>query len=272
MISGCILSGARGAKALGPRFYFYQVRPVFFLVLDTNEPNMSRLQICSVVVLSLVLASTSGSQETKPGLEEIKGVVIDVNPKLDRIVVHYEPTPGDNQYFYVRPKEQKTKLFIGDKEAAIGEFKDKDVVVLTLDTKAKMIVEMRLFKAGATKGGGVKGTPLFVGPKGLVIQAFSLEATDAKDAEKKGPSKTFLVALKRGVPYLISLSSKKFDPYLRVESFKGEPIASDHKTGGPGKAQIVFEPKEDVMVRLVATSFDGAGTGTAVVSVREQKK
>lgn len=195
--------------------------------------------------------------------------MIAVEPRQDKIVVHYEPTPGDNHYYHVRPKEGKTKLFIGEKEAVITDFKEKDIVVLGID-KAKTIVELRLFKAGATKSDKTEAIALFLS-KGVAARGIGLAASDPKDKEKKGPSETFTVSLKAGTSYLITLSSKKFDPFLRVENLKGELIASDHDSGGAGKSQLVYEPKEDMTVRLIATSFDGAGVGAGVVSVREKK-
>jgi hypothetical protein len=80
--------------------------------------------------------------------------------------------------------------------------------------------------------------------------------------------KVFQVQLQPPKTYVITLDSDDFDPYLRVESPTGQPLAEDDDSGGDLNAKIVFRPQQPGLYRIIATSFDGF-TGGFRLKVQE---
>jgi hypothetical protein len=61
--------------------------------------------------------------------------------------------------------------------------------------------------------------------------------------------------------YLISLESKAFLPYLRLESSRGQHLKFTADVVRPGAAHILFEAPRDDTYRVVVTSVNGGATG-----------
>jgi len=75
------------------------------------------------------------------------------------------------------------------------------------------------------------------------------------------PCKIFTYPMKVGQSYVIDLEAISFDPYLRLESPNGAPIAADDDSGEGSSSQISYTPQRDGLYRLIATSYATIGTG-----------
>jgi tetratricopeptide (TPR) repeat protein len=77
--------------------------------------------------------------------------------------------------------------------------------------------------------------------------------------------------LQAGKAYAFDLTSKAFDPLLRLEDAKGTQLAenNDIEPGVDRNSRIVFTPERGGNYRLVATAFGGRGTGAYTLVIRE---
>lgn len=98
-----------------------------------------------------------------------------------------------------------------------------------------------------------------------------LSPKDAPDPTVKGavrPMKVHLMQLQAGKDYLISLNSKAFDAYLRLENPFGKTVAEDDDSGGDLNARIVYRCTQTGIHRIIATTFNGQ-TGPYQLIVQE---
>jgi tetratricopeptide (TPR) repeat protein/serine/threonine protein kinase len=79
------------------------------------------------------------------------------------------------------------------------------------------------------------------------------------------------VQLQAGKSYAFDLKSTAFDPFLRLDDAQGRKLAEndDIEPGVILNSRIVFSPKVSGTYRLVASSFQGQGTGTYTLLIRE---
>jgi tetratricopeptide (TPR) repeat protein len=77
--------------------------------------------------------------------------------------------------------------------------------------------------------------------------------------------------LRAGQTYIFELESTAFDPFLRLEDAKGKQLAEndDIEPGVNKNSRIIVIPKESGTYRLVATAFQGRGTGAYTLVIRE---
>jgi serine/threonine protein kinase len=87
------------------------------------------------------------------------------------------------------------------------------------------------------------------------------------DKEKNQVHAWKLVA---GRTYVIDLESDAFDAFLRLEDPAGKLLAENDDISPTNQnSRLVFTPKADGSYRIVATSFQEAGTGPYTLRVRE---
>src|SRR5262249_11053240 len=195
------------------------------------------LRVVSGLIVAGLAISLAGPAAAGGKIQKINATVAFI--QKDKIVLHQEDRPGDNVYWHIKPKEDKVKLIVDDKEVEISAFKVKDKVVALRDPKANIFIEVRLVGAGGTKGKGkgkdkTASTELTFGTDGTVLKTSKPDASDAKDPVKKAPSKIFTVKVKAGFPYQFDVSSTKFEPYIRLESADGKMLAGEGgKTNQP---------------------------------------
>jgi hypothetical protein len=73
-----------------------------------------------------------------------------------------------------------------------------------------------------------------------------------------------------GRTYVIDLESAAFDAFLRLEDAAGKLLAENDDISPTNQnSRLVFTPKTDGSYRIVATSFQEAGTGPYTLRVRE---
>ena len=73
-----------------------------------------------------------------------------------------------------------------------------------------------------------------------------------------------------GKTYMIDMSSAQFDTYLRLEDDKGKVLAENDNISPENlNSRIIFTCKQDGSYRIVATSFQQAGRGAYVLTIRE---
>ena len=94
-----------------------------------------------------------------------------------------------------------------------------------------------------------------------------LAAGDAPDAVLGGPSKSHTVKLEKDRAYVIDLSSKDFDAFLRLLDAKGTELAADDDGGTGLDSRIAFLAPESGEYKVVVTSFDKK-PGKYVLKVR----
>jgi hypothetical protein len=83
-----------------------------------------------------------------------------------------------------------------------------------------------------------------------------LAASDPKDAKlKDSAAKRHKLKLQAGVTYVIDLTSKDFDAYLRLEDTDGQPLAEDDDGGGGTNARLFFIPRTTGEYTIVATAY-----------------
>jgi S1-C subfamily serine protease len=97
-------------------------------------------------------------------------------------------------------------------------------------------------------------TGLPLGPKGL-FKTSILSETDPLDPVMQSAAHFFNLIMKRGKTYLVTMKSKEFDPYVRLENMAGVNVKGED-SGGGGQSTLVFTPEQDGIYKLFATTFD----------------
>jgi hypothetical protein len=118
----------------------------------------------------------------------------------------------------------------------------------------------------ASAAPAVAQAPLEVG-KELKVEG-ELKKDDPPDAIRNGPSKVYVVRLKRGTSYTIEMMSGAFDAFLRLQDPKGKQLDEDDDGGGGLNSKIVFNCNADGNYRIVATAFNAGGMGKYTLLVR----
>ena len=112
-----------------------------------------------------------------------------------------------------------------------------------------------------------------VAPRGLKLAA-TLTAFDPLDMINyrgtKFRCKVFRIKMKGSQKYVIDLTSKQFDPLLRIEDARGKQLAFDDDSGGNLQARLNFTPPADGVFRVIATHFNG-GFGMFELAVRPEQ-
>jgi tetratricopeptide (TPR) repeat protein len=86
----------------------------------------------------------------------------------------------------------------------------------------------------------------------------------------KGKSQVHPWKMVAGRTYVIDLESAAFDAFLRLEDPTGKLLAENDDISPTNQnSRLVFTPKADGSYRVVATSFQEAGTGPYTLRVRE---
>jgi thiol-disulfide isomerase/thioredoxin len=125
---------------------------------------------------------------------------------------------------------------------------------------------MLLLPAFVAHGAGEKKT---TGGKGLKIEG-KLSADDPKDnVLKKSPHQVHEFKMGFGKIYIIDLSSKDFDSFLRLEGPDGKQVAiNDDANPGTLDSRIVYKAAKGGMHKIIVTSLDGK-PGTYVLTARK---
>lgn len=79
------------------------------------------------------------------------------------------------------------------------------------------------------------------------------------------------VKMAKGQVYEIELVSKDFDTYLRLRDAKGKEVAKDDDGGEGLTALLYYSPAQAGRFTIVATSFQGNGTGNYTLIIRHSK-
>ena len=96
-----------------------------------------------------------------------------------------------------------------------------------------------------------------------------LTANDPKDRIRVASvAKTFTFEMEKGRTYQIDLKSKDFDAYLRLENPAGTQVAFDDDSGGYPDARILYTALESGDFKIIATTFNGGGTGKFMLTIR----
>jgi hypothetical protein len=97
-----------------------------------------------------------------------------------------------------------------------------------------------------------------------------LSPQDPKDKDRKdSPHQVHRFTMQAGKTYIIFLSSRDFDCYLRLEDSKGKQLAFNDDAGpGTLNSQLVFTAPKDDNYRLIVTSFDGK-SGAFTLTARQ---
>jgi hypothetical protein len=75
-----------------------------------------------------------------------------------------------------------------------------------------------------------------------------------------------------GRTYAIDLESDAFDAFLRLEDAAGTLLAENDDISSDNlNSRLVFTAPKDEVYRIVATSFQQAGTGPYTLRIREFK-
>jgi tetratricopeptide (TPR) repeat protein/serine/threonine protein kinase len=79
------------------------------------------------------------------------------------------------------------------------------------------------------------------------------------------------VQLIAGKTYVFDLQSKQFDAFLRLEDAQGNKLAEndDREPGVIRDSRIVFTSKQDGTYRIIASAYQGQGTGAYTLVIRE---
>jgi len=95
--------------------------------------------------------------------------------------------------------------------------------------------------------------------KMLFSKSESLTDDDAKDTKLKNQHcKVYKLKLSEGQAYRIDLSSKDFDPFLRLEDPKGKEVAfNDDVAPGNLNSRILYLVPKSGEYRIIVTAFDG---------------
>lgn len=86
--------------------------------------------------------------------------------------------------------------------------------------------------------------------------------------------KTFTHVMPPGNTYVITMTSNRFLPYLRVEDDKGKILAVGNRAGGQLQTQIVLTPRKEQgeKFRIVAASQSGRSIGPFTLTVTTRGK
>ena len=99
--------------------------------------------------------------------------------------------------------------------------------------------------------------------------AFSQTEHQGKLNEKQR-EQSYPLKMKAGKTYMIDMSSAQFDTYLRLENDKGKVLAENDDISPQNlNSRIIFSCKEDGNCRIVATSYQQAGQGAYLLTIRE---
>ena len=87
--------------------------------------------------------------------------------------------------------------------------------------------------------------------------------------EARQPSlQRYTIKLQKDKTYIIDLTTKDFDAYLRLLNKKGDELAEDDDGGGDLNARIIYSAKATEDHQIVVTTFDGE-VGKFSLKVRE---
>jgi hypothetical protein len=118
------------------------------------------------------------------------------------------------------------------------------------------------------------GPPIASQAKGTVIlnQKSLLTRLDAGDpvAGRRTRMKSYKVALQANTGYVISMNSRDFDSFLRLEDPAGKQVAEDDDSGGDLNSRIFYTPTQSGTFRVIATTFIEGETGSFQLTVQEQ--
>jgi len=92
---------------------------------------------------------------------------------------------------------------------------------------------------------------------------------DLRDKRRNHPCKIHTFKLLKEKTYIIDMESRDFDSYLRIEDTTGKQLAEDDDSGGNLNARIRFQPPQDSVYQIIATTFAG-GAGTYTLKVRAE--
>ncbi len=109
----------------------------------------------------------------------------------------------------------------------------------------------------------------------------SLTAKDAKTPVRADPktgarveshSRAFTLELEAGATYVIDLSSREFDAFLRLEDAAGKKLIENDDGFETGNdARIAFRPVKSGTYRIVATSYHAGKTGAFTLTVHKDR-
>lgn len=133
-------------------------------------------------------------------------------------------------------------------------------------SSGQYVISLRPLHLTPTKPGEI----FTVGPEELAIEAM-LSKDDPLDKVRHKRCRVYDVKLKMTAKYVIDMTSKQFDSFLRLEDAAGKQLAQDDDSGGNNNARIRFTPPADGVYRIYATSF-GMESGLFELKVREEKK
>lgn len=117
-----------------------------------------------------------------------------------------------------------------------------------------------------------------VNPREVFRSEDKLTAVDPADAIRSCHHKVFKVPMKAGKTYLIEMAAvkdmagqgRRFDPFLRLEDSRGDPLDEDDDSGGDLNARILFLASADDDYRIIATTFAADETGNFILTVKEE--
>lgn len=69
--------------------------------------------------------------------------------------------------------------------------------------------------------------------------------------------------------YVVELTSKDFDSYLRLEDPQGQELADDDDGGGGLNSRIVFQAPDSAVFRVIATTLEDGATGRYQLRIHE---
>jgi hypothetical protein len=95
-----------------------------------------------------------------------------------------------------------------------------------------------------------------------------LNANDPADPKLDKPAKRYTIKLQKDKAYIIDLTTKDFDAYLRLLNKKGDELAEDDDGGGDLNSRIIYSAKANEDHQIVVTTFDGQ-VGKFNLKVRE---
>lgn len=128
-----------------------------------------------------------------------------------------------------------------------------------------LLVAIGLVHAKPDKGEPKKQeTPVF---KPVQITA-DLTKDDENDPELNNPCKKYPVKLNKDKTYVIEMTTKDFDPFLRLLDKANKEVAEDDDSGGGLNSLIIYSPTTSGDYTVVAATFDGE-VGKFELKVRE---
>jgi hypothetical protein len=106
-------------------------------------------------------------------------------------------------------------------------------------------------------------------PQPVVSEAAQLTTDDFFDPlQNQNYQKVHAVKLKAGEHYLISLQTREFTPFLRIESARGQHLKKAPDMVRPGEVHITLVAPRDDTYRIIVTSGNTGGTGAYRLLVR----